>query len=441
MRPLAFIPILLLVLASLLHADTQQELYMRAMQAEEAENIPEALAYFERAAAVGGEYTEEIREIIKQYYEALGITTDNTGSFSFRFLSDVGFYGLHYAEFGRGRVSENGGDLFASASAFVDYSVGDWIHSLGVAFVSEWFFANDKMPVLDTNDWTLAPGLEYSLVGSSFLLDVGLDFNVNDEGNLKLSGYGWLEYDFYRFDKQRVGAAAMGYYRDDGPASAALYVAWHRTGSFGFSWSAYLGAKYEADYMVDILDFVEQSNTDCVRDMWGNCVDQYVGSVIPFENYWANCVADHGDSVCGDTKNGILRTYINDAMAKQQEAWESMQNPPDPPEVAFSTYWSRWVGPTLRAKFTYMFRNRISIEAKFNLFGGALVDGASEEYEKMGKFSGTWGLMFQWNPSWFTLYLGVEQLYLNYWLPDSLKDYFPGSSLLTSGKAGVKVEF
>ena len=439
MRPLAFMTILVFALASLLHADTQQELYMRAMQAEAAENIPEALAYFERAAAVGGEYTEEIREIIKLYYEALGMAKDSTGKFSFRVLSDVGFYGLHYAEFGRGRVSENGGDLFASASAFLDYNIGDWIHSLGVAFVSEWFIANDNMPVLDTNDWTLAPGLEYSLVGNKLYLDLGLDFNVNDEGSLKLSGYGWIEYDFYRSGKQRIGVAAMGYYRDDGPASAALYVAWNKTEAFGFSWNAYLGAKYEADYMVDILDFVEQANSDCVRDMWGNCIDQYGGgSVIPFVNYWANCVADHGDSVCADSKNGILQTYMEEAMAESQEAWENMQNPP---EIEFSKYWSRWVGPTLRAKFTYMFRNRISIEAKINAFGAALVDGASEEYEKMGKFSGMWGLMLSWNPSWFTFYLGVEQLYLNYWLPDSLKEYFPGSSLLTSGKAGVKVEF
>ena len=441
MRPLAFIPILVMVLASLLFADTQQELYMRGLQAEEAENIPEALDYFERAVVVGGEYTEEIREIIKLYYEALGMAKDSTGSFSFRVLGDVGFYGLHYAEFGRTDASENGGDLFGSASVFVDYSIGDWIHSLGVAFVSEWFFANKDMPVLDTNDWTLAPGLEYSLVGNNLLLDVGADFNISDGGEFSLSLYGWLEYDILRFGKQRLGAAALGYYHDDGPVTAALYVAWHRTEAYGFSGNVYLGAKYEADYMVNVLDYVQQLE----QEGWNNNngydpgMFQGYGSVIPADNYWTRCVEEHGDSVCMDYSNGILQTYIDQYWAEQQELWNQEQ--PQTGEVELSRYWSRWIGPTLRAKLMYKFRNKISLEAKLNLFGAVLFDGASEEFEKMGKFSGTWGLMFTWSPNWLTIYAGLEQLYLDYWLPESLVDYFPDRSLLTSLKTGVKVEF
>ena len=441
MRPLAYISILVMALASLLFADTQQELYMRGLQAEEAENIPEALDYFERALVVGGEYTEEIREIIQLYYEALGMAKDTTGAWALRVLGDVGFYGLHYAEFGRTDASEIGGDLFASASVFADYSIGDWTHSFGVAFVSEWFFANKDMPVLDTNDWTLAPGVEYSLVGSNILFDAGLDFNVDDGGNLKLSGYGWLEYDFHRFGKHRVGAAAMGYYRDGGPATAALYMAWHRTETYGFSGNAYLGAKYEADYMVDVLDYVQQLDQGGWNNNNGYDPGMYqgYGSVMPADNYWTRCVEEHGDSVCMDYSNGILQTYIDQYWAEQQELWN--QNQQQTGEVEFSRYWSRWIGPTLRAKLTYMFRNRISLEAKLNLFGAVLFDGASEEFEKMGKFSGTWGFMFSWNPSWFTLYLGIEQLFLDYWLPETLVDYFPDRSLLTSLKSGIKVEF
>ena len=443
MRPLAYISILVMVLASLLFADTQQELYMRAMQADAEENIPEALQYFERAVVVGGEYTEEIQEIIKQYYEALGMAKDSTGKFEFRVLGDVGFYGLHYTEFGHEEVSENGGDLFGSASFFVDYSIGDWTHSFGVAFVSEWFFANDDMPVLDTNDWTLAPGLEYSLMGNNLLLDVGVDFNISEDGEFKLSGYGWLEYDIFRYGSQRFGAAAWGYYRDDGPASAALYLAWHRSSTYGFSGNAYLGAKYEADYMVNVLDVVQQFqeggwNGGGDPGQGGNVYPGYQGgSVMPADNYWTRCVEDHGDSVCMNYYNGVLQTYIDQYWAEQQELW----NQQVVGETELSRYWSRWIGPALRAKLMYKFRNGISLEAKLNLFGAVLFDGASEEFEKMGKFSGTWGLMFSWSPSWFTLYLGIEQLYLDYWLPESLVDYFPDKSLLTSLKTGVKVEF
>ena len=88
-----------------------------------------------------------------------------------------------------------------------------------------------------------------------------------------------------------------------------------------------------------------------------------------------------------------------------------------------------------------MFKTKISVETKFDLFYAFLVDGASAEYEKMGKFSGKWGLVFNWNPNWLTLYLGAEQTYLRYVLQNSLKDYFPETCLLTALKAGVKVEF
>ena len=110
-------------------------------------------------------------------------------------------------------------------------------------------------------------------------------------------------------------------------------------------------------------------------------------------------------------------------------------------DLSFDRYWSRWIGPSFQLRLSYLFKTKISVETKFDLFYAFLVDGASAEYEKMGKFSGKWGLVFNWNPNWLTLYLGAEQTYLRYVLPNSLKDYFPETCLLTSLKAGVKVEF
>lgn len=419
----------LVLLASVLFAQTQQDIYRQALEAEEAGEISKSIELFEKARDVGGEYTDEINEILEAYEEALGGDAD-TSEVSFRFLGNLGFYGLHYAEYGSTKdVSENGGDLFASVSGYLDFSTGNWIHSFGVAFVSDWFVTNEDMPVLDTNDWTMAPGLEYSLVGLRLLLDIGVDFNITSEGDFNPAGYGWVEFDIARYSSQRFGVAGSIYYRKDGPATAGVFGSWHRSETQGLNGSAYLGAKYEADYLLDILGYVGSSQEDCERDAWGNCVDQEGTGYTT--NFWDQCVAENSVETCADPSNGILQTYIDAFYAELGT----------PEDVSIDRVWSRWIGPSFQLRLSYRFKTKISVETKFDLFYAFLVDGASAEYEKMGKFSGKWGLVFNWNPNWLTLYLGAEQTYLRYVLPKSLTDYFPETCLLTSLKAGVKVEF
>jgi hypothetical protein len=418
----------LVLLASALFAQTQQDIYRQALEAEEAGDVSKSIELFEKARDAGGEYTEEISEILEAYEEALGGDAD-TSEVSFRFLGNLGFYGLHYAEYGSTKdVSENGGDLFASVSGYLDFSTGNWIHSFGVAFVSDWFVTNEDMPVLDTNDWTMAPGLEYSLVGQRLLLDIGVDFNITSEGDFNPAGYGWVEFDIARYTAQRFGVAGSIYYRKDGPATAGVFGSWHRSETQGLNGSAYLGAKYEADYLLDILGYVGSSQEDCERDAWGNCIDQTFPT-INFEEVVAKCVAENGDSLCWDPN--VFQPYIDAAYAELDQT----------EDLSFDRYWSRWIGPSFQLRLSYLFKTKISVETKFDLFYAFLVDGASAEYEKMGKFSGKWGLVFNWNPNWLTLYLGAEQTYLRYVLPNSLKDYSPETCLLTSLKAGVKVEF
>ena len=69
-----FIAIVLLMLSSLLFAETQESVYYRAMKAEEAGDVSAALAAFEEAVEIPGPYTQEIREIIDEYNKALGST-------------------------------------------------------------------------------------------------------------------------------------------------------------------------------------------------------------------------------------------------------------------------------------------------------------------------------------------------------------------------------
>ena len=82
-----FVAIVLLMLSSLLFAETQESVYYRAMKAEEAGDVSAALAAFEEAVEIPGPYTQEIREIINEYNKALGTTAVTKSPWSFRFLS------------------------------------------------------------------------------------------------------------------------------------------------------------------------------------------------------------------------------------------------------------------------------------------------------------------------------------------------------------------
>ena len=252
------IAVVILLLSSVLLAETQEAAYFRALKAEEAGDITLALESFEEAAALPGPYTEEIREIVKEYYKALGVSEDSADNpWSFRFLGNLGFYGLRFSEFGGvDEVTEHGGDLFLSLTPFLDYTTGDYIHSFGIGFNSDWFVANENMPALDTNDWKFSLGLEYSLVGSSILLDVGVDLNFAQGEDVSPSFLGWIEKDFFRKEKNRLGMAAWGYYDADGPLAFALYGAWHRTSTYGWNAAAYVGGRFEADSAVDYVGYL-----------------------------------------------------------------------------------------------------------------------------------------------------------------------------------------
>jgi len=442
--------IVLLLLSSLLMAETQADIYFRAMKAEEAGDIPAALELFEQAVEMGGEYTEEIQEIIDEYKAALG-EDEKTHSVSLRLLGDVGYNHLFYSESGGFKdFDENEGDAFVSTTGFVDLSVGNWIHSFGVSFVGDLFVANDGVSALDTNDWTIAPGLEYSLVGTNVLLDAGLDFNKPNKSKLELSLYAWLELDFKHWEKQRAGMALWAYNRGDGPTSFALYGSWHRTASVGFNASVYVGARYEADSLADILGFLSKiaqenassepasSESDYGQyDPWNqdpqggwDSRDPY-GQQQSFEYYMNLCQQEHGDE-CFDLSNGLVESYM------YQQTVDTTTTTSE--DLVLDSYWTRWIGPSIRARLAYKFRSKIALEGKLNLFYGFVVDGASDVYEDLSRFSGTWGATVKWNPNFLTFYLGVEQVYVRYSVPAELDDYYPDNTSLLELKAGVKFE-
>lgn len=436
-----FVAVVLLLLTSLLFAETQESVYFRAMKAEEAGDVSAALAAFEEAVQIPGPYTEEIREIIDEYYKALDTTEKKKNPWSLRFLGDIGFYGLHYNEYGGvEKVSETGGDIFFSLTPFVDYSAGDWIHSFGVGFSGDWFVANDDMPVLDTNDWNISVGLEYSLVGKSLMVDVGADIKVVEGAYVSPNFYAWVERDFYRFEKQRVGAAVWGYYDPDGPLSFALYGSWHRTVPYGLNWSVYAGARFEADSAVDLVSYIE-SYKNALEELESEENEEpwnpYWGGSYPMYGEWQNpmqvCLETYGPE-CYNWNIGKLDSMYWAQMNDFKDTTSSVS-------VAIPKYFAKWFGPTLRSQVSYKFKRNITLEARLNLFYGIVLDGPDSDYKKMRKFSGVWGTMLYWKPNALTLYLGVEQFYKHYSLPKYYRGVYPENSILSELKVGFKWEF
>lgn len=417
--------VVLLLLSSFLWAETQEEAYFRAMKAEEAGDVSAAVKAFEAAVALPGPYTEELKEILKSYYEALGVNEDGEpGSLSFRVQGEIGFNGLNYDE---AKVSENvdeyGGDAFANVSAFVDYSVGDWNHSFGVNLSGDWFLMNDNMPALDTSDWTLSIGAEYLLMGKSVLINVGLDLDLAEDADPSGTVYGWGMKELYRYGKNRVGAALWAYYDFDGPLSSAVYATWNRTASYGWNGSAYLGVRFEADSIFNYKEYVSS---------YGKAFEKAVDEVLkrpgkdPFdyclEKYNAKCF-----DWSFDTIDSLYEEYV------MNEAEQLV-------DVPLLRYYGKWIGPALRAKLSYRFKTNISVEAKLNMFYGFVVDGPDSDYERIQKFSATWGGMVYWKPDFGQFYLGLEQIYRHYDLPKYYKDVYSKSSSLTEIKAGFKWE-
>lgn len=411
MRALAAI---VLLLASLVFAEAQDSVYFLALQAEQAGDIPGALNLFEKAVALPGSNTDEIREILKAYYEAIGMEEDGTeGSVSFRFLGDAGVYGLHYNEYGGvPAIKEHGGDLFVSVEALADFYSNGWLNTFGFSFMTDWYM-NDDMQTLDTNDWVLTPGIEYALLGQSFMWNMGVDFRIPEGNSMEFAWYNWVEKTFLRYDRQTLGVSLWDYFDNDGPMILALYATWRRTAPIGLNASISVGMRFDADSVVNVEPFFEEVKIVCEMDPEGHCVE---------------------------AKEEPKEEAESDVESAESEI--PVEDVPVVLDDAATMYWGKWLGPTLRARATYKFRYNISVDAKLNLFYGFVVDWPCDKGNDMQKFSGTWGMQVNWNPSFYTVYFGVEQMYLHY--NNMSIDYvglYPKNSFLTEAKLGVKAEF
>lgn len=247
----------LLIIVSLLWAanvlaESQEELYYRALKAEEAGDIPRALSLFDSAVAVSGPYTAEIQEIIDDYQEILGKTeTDSVktlsdNSWEFHTYGKINYTGLHYKK-ESATDAETGNEATASISASIEYETQNWNHSFEINVSGDWFIDKENMPSLDTNAWETSVGIGYSLIGNSLILDIGASINFSENEECNPDFYIWAEKYLAQISKQKFGLATSGYKNFDGPTSASFYGSWHRFAKYGWNSTIYAGARFESD--------------------------------------------------------------------------------------------------------------------------------------------------------------------------------------------------
>ena len=247
----------LLIIVSLLWAanalaESQEELYYRALKAEEAGDIPHALDLFDSAVAVSGPYTAEIQEIIDDYQSVLKESDEYSADdssqspWSFHTYGTINYSGLHYKKKGTSDA-ETGGEADASINASVEYESKNWSHALELNVSGDWFIDKDDMPSLDTNSWETSVGIGYSLIGNALILDIGASINFSENEEWNPDFYIWAEKYLAQSGKQKFGLATSAYKNFDGPTSASLYGTWHRFAKYGWNSTIYAGARYESD--------------------------------------------------------------------------------------------------------------------------------------------------------------------------------------------------
>ena len=241
----------ILLLSSHLFAESQESVYYEALKAEEQGQVSKSIELFERAANIDGPYTDEIKDILKEYYQALGM---DESSLNYRLRGDFSVHGIHYEETGGYEdIKDNGAEAFLDVSLIADYSVSSLMHSFALNY-SGTAFLGDTISPLDSTQWTMAPGVEYSLLGESFLICAGIDFKFNIE-EWRPVLYSWLEKSFFRFDRNRFGAAISVSEEWDYQFIASLLASWRRFSTHGFNASLFAGPKFMTEDVFDYDDW------------------------------------------------------------------------------------------------------------------------------------------------------------------------------------------
>ena len=424
MRISAIATIAILLLSSRLLAESQEAVYYEAMKAEEAGEISKSIELFEKAAEIEGPYTDEIKDILKGYYQALGM---NESSWSFRLQGDVSVHGMHYEESGGYEdIKDNGAETFFSLSLSANYTAGSLIHSFALIFSGN-AFLGDTISSLDSAQWTLAPGVEYDLVGESFLVSAGADFKFNENEWYPLM-YGWLEKSFFRFDKNKFGVALSVSDEWDRQFTASLFASWRRFSPSGFNAALFVGGRYFAE---NVFDY----------DAW---VQAFKEANPPRDtNFYQDPNRFGNPDFSGDPRFSGNPDFNGDPNFPKDTSIFGMRGEPDDfvyPD--YTEYNVKWIGPYLRSRISYKFKYNFKAEISGNIFYGIVLDGPNSSYEKMSKLTGLWGPALYWSPNIMTFYIGAENVFRHYFdIPESYQGIQSESTSLWELKLGMKLDW
>lgn len=235
-----FLAILCLSL-SFLYAESQESAYYRALQAEKNGDETAAQKAFEEALAIPGPYTQEIQEILALYRE-------KSNPWDFHFSGDFSFYGVQATEtFSASSHSENAENLNGTTNFILEYDAGNLVHALGATLAFDVFFRNENAKNIDSDRWQYSAGLDYSILGNTFIVDIGADFNDYDNESWNMDYFAWVDKTLFRNQTIRAGLSLWGFGNTDGSFSSALYGSIRNNSTRGLSAIFQLGARFDAD--------------------------------------------------------------------------------------------------------------------------------------------------------------------------------------------------
>ncbi len=195
----------------------QDSLYEKALDAESAGNVADAILLLEKAASFPGRYGDEIREILSEYYEVLQIEKpDIEGKKKpFSLWGNIEAVASRYDEWGDTLgAREYLGEGFLQLGAEYAIPSGSMTHTLSVLFAAEGFLY-EANTVFDTSRYEFSPSVAYALSGKRLDLsaELGLLHSERDGTSFFASIFGTR--DFYLRGNFRMGASCLGFVNSD----------------------------------------------------------------------------------------------------------------------------------------------------------------------------------------------------------------------------------
>lgn len=260
------IGILLFSLVLNVFANEQTSIYQRALEAESTGDIVGAITLLEEALLTEGPYSSEILEILKQYYDVLGIDfIERERHNNWRFSLNLDAIEIHYKEKESLITTKEWlGEVFSILSLAYDINHHQIKHSIELSFLSEFFWKSDSSS-LDTNDWALSPTLQYTLMSKSFILSSGVDFTLNEKNGFNPAFFVFFEKDAFKKDFHWFALDGFAFINKIFEMRYGINFSWNLKKKEGLSMSVSLGVHLNVDSTASISLITDDNYFDGVE--------------------------------------------------------------------------------------------------------------------------------------------------------------------------------